>query len=200
MNHDQIQQEISIIKTMIEKTKKQTAESGRLFIFMGIAAALFVIVISMLEIYHLQRWVLPMMIALTVVNGVLGFLIVGRAVQKEKVTTYPRTVVLNLWVICSVALLMLTFLFPFLKVYQFNALPILVSLIFGIGVFMTGIIYELRFIQWFSSVWWIGALLMALIQSRYRFLIMIASIIFGWIIPGFILNKQYKKGSQENES
>lgn len=200
MNHDQIQQEISIIKNMIEKTKRQTAESGHLFIFMGIAAVVFVLVISMLELYHLHQWVLPAMISLTILNGILGFLVVGKAQRKEKVTTYPRTIVLSLWMICSVNLLMLTFLFPFLKVYQFHALPVLVSLMLGLGVFMTGIIYEMRFLQWFSSAWWIGACLMALIESKFRFLIMIAAIIIGWIIPGLILNKQYKNRSKEHES
>jgi len=200
MNHDEIQQEISIIKSMIEKTKKQTAESGHLFIFMGIVAVVFVLVISMLELYQLHQWVLPTMIALAILNGILGFLVVGKAEQPEKVTTYPRTVVLHLWVICSVNLLLLTFLFPFLKVYSFQALPVLVNLTVGIGVFMTGIIYEMRFLQWFSITWWVGACLMAVIQSQYRFVIMIATIIIGWIIPGFILNKQYQKRSKENES
>ena len=200
MNHEQIQHEISIIKSMIKKTRRETAESGHLFIFMGIMAIVFVLVVSLLELYHLHQWVLPIMIALTVLNGMLGYLIVGRAEQKEKVTSYPKTIVLYLWVICSVNIILLTFLFPYLKIYSFKALPVLVSLTAGIGVFMTGIIYEMRFFRWFSIIWWVGAVLMAVIQSQYLFLIMIASIIIGWIIPGFILNKQYKNRSNENES
>jgi len=91
---------------------------------------------------------------------------------------------------------MVTFVFPFLNVYSFRAVATLASLILGIAVFMTGIIYEMRFILWLSSAWWIGACLMALIESEYRFLILIASIIIGWIIPGIIMNKKYENGSQ----
>ncbi|HEX9974964.1 MAG TPA: hypothetical protein VGD14_23115 [bacterium] len=200
MNHDQIQQEISIIKSMIEKTRRETAESGHLFIFMGIASAIFVLAVSMLEIYKLKYLVLPAMIVLTVINGIIGYLVVANAAKNENVKSYPRTIVLNLWVICGMTLLMMTFLFPFLKVYSFRALGTLVSLVLGIAVFMTGVIYEMRFIQWFSLTWWIGAGLLALIDSEFRFLILIATIIVGWIIPGIILNRRYRHGSKKNEA
>jgi hypothetical protein len=198
MNHDQIQQEISIIKSMIEKTRKETAESGHLFIFMGIASAFFVLVISLLELYRLNRLVLPAMIVLTVINGIIGYLVVAKAT--EKVKSYSKVVVTSLWLICGLTLLMMTFLFPFLKVYSFSALGTLVSMILGIAVFMTGIIYEMRFILWFSIAWWVGALLMALIEGEFRFLIMIATILVGWIFPGIILNKRFKNGSKNNEA
>jgi hypothetical protein len=198
MNHDQIQQEISIIKSMIEKTRKETAESGHLFIFMGIASAFFVLVISLLELYRLNRLVLPAMIVLTVINGIIGYLVVAKAT--EKVKSYSKVVVTSLWLICGLTLLMMTFLFPFLKVYSFSALGTLVSMILGIAVFMTGIIYEMRFILWFSIAWWVGALLMALIEGESRFLIMIATILVGWIFPGIILNKRFKNGSKNNEA
>ena len=198
MNHDQIKQEISIIKSMIEKTRKETAESGYLFIFMGLAAAIFVLVISLLEIYKLSHLVLPAMIVLTIINGFIGYLVVSKA--SKKVKSYPKTVVTSLWAICGMTLLMMTFLFPFLKVYPFSALGTLVSMVLGIAVFMTGVIYEMSFIIWFSLAWWLGAVLMALIESEFRFLIMIATIIIGWIFPGIILNKRFKNGSKNHEA
>jgi len=200
MTQNQVQQEISIIKEMIDKTRKETAESGHLFIFMGIASAFFVFIISMLEMYQLNHLVIPAMIFLTIINGIVGYFVVSKPVTEEKVKSYPKTVVLCLWVVCGLTLLLLTFLFPFLEVYTFRALGVLASLILGIAVFMTGIIYEMRFIVWFSSVWWIGAILMAVIESPYRFLIMIAVIIIGWIVPGFIINKKYKNRSKNNEA
>lgn len=200
MNHDQIQQEISIIKSMIEKTRRETAESGHLFIFMGIAAAIFVVVISILEIYKFTHLVIPAMIILTVLNGFVGYIVVSKPAKEEKVTSYPKVVVLSLWVICGVTLLMITFLFPFLKVYSFSALGTLASLILGIAVFMTGVIYEMRFVVWYSSAWWIGAILMAISSGSYRFLIMIAVILIGWVLPGFIINKKYKNGGTSNEA
>jgi predicted MFS family arabinose efflux permease len=140
--------------------------------------------------------VLPTMIGLTILNGFVGYLVVGREVKREKVTAYPKTIVLSIMMICGFTVLLLTFLFPFLKVYSWHALPILVCMVFGIAVFMTGMIYELRFIQWFSLSWWAGAILMALFDGEFRFLIMIGAIIFGWIVPGLILNQKYKNRSK----
>ncbi len=199
MTENQLQQDISIIKTMIEKTRKETAESGHLFIFMGIAAALFVLIVSLLEMYHLNQLVIPAMIILTVLNGIVGFFVVSKPFTDERVKSYPKTVVLCLWVICGVTLLMITFLFPFLNVYTFRAVGTLASLILGIAVFMTGIIYEMRFVVWYSLVWWVGAILMAISENPYRFLIMIAVIIIGWILPGIIMNKKYNR-SMKNEA
>lgn len=200
MNHEQMQQEITIIKQMIEKTRKQSAESGHFFIFLGIAAAVFVLVISMLELFHQHRWVLPAMIILAIINGIIGFLVVKSTQKMEKVKTYSRDLVLSIWFICSSCLILITFLFPFLGVFQFHALPVLVSLFLGIAVFMTGVIYDLAYFRWLSGVWWLGAILMAVWDSEWRFLILIGSIIVGWILPGIILNRQYNKRSASHES
>lgn len=196
MNHEQIQQEISMIKEMIDKSRKETAESGHFLIYMGIAAVFFVLAVSLLEIFHWHSLVLPTMIVLTLINAVIGGIIVNRGEKQEKVKSYPKTLVLTIWFLCSFALLLYTFVFPFLNVYSFAALPVMVSITAGIAAFMTGVIYELAYIRWLSSAWWISAILMALIQSQYRFLIIIAAIIIGWILPGVILNKQYKNRSK----
>lgn len=196
MDQNQVAQEISIIKQMIEKTKKETAESGHLFIFMGIATVLFVLCVGLLEYFQMNRWILPAMIILTIVNGFVGFLVVMKTDKSEKVKSYPKTVVLNLWVICGLTLILITFLFPFLNVYPFSALGVLASLILGIAVFVTGVIYEMRSILWLSSAWWIGAVLLALIKGPFSFIILIATIVVGWIVPGFITNRQYKNGSK----
>jgi hypothetical protein len=185
-----------MIKEMIEKTRKETAESGHFLIFMGIAAVFFVLIVSLLEIFNLHAIVLPTMIILTVINAIIGGIIVNRGEKQEKVKSYPRTLVLTIWYISSMALVLYTFVFPFLNVYTFFALPVMVSVTAGIAVFMTGVIYELAYIRWLSSAWWISAILMALIQNKYRFLIIIAAIIIGWILPGIILNRQYKNRSK----
>jgi len=199
MNNNQIQHELSIIKKMIEKTRQETAESGYLFIFIGIFSAIATFVIGMLEIYKLNQFTLPVMIIMLIVNGIIGYIVASKDAKVEKVKTYPKTIFFNLWIVCGITAIMITFLFPFLKVYPFRAVPVLIPLIMGIAVFTTGTIYELRFIQWYSITWWVGACILVLTKSPFRFIIMIAIIVLGWVIPGFILNKQYRNRSKENE-
>ena len=200
MNSSQLQQEISIIKKMIEKTRQETAESGHFFIFLGIFGAICTFVIGIFDIYNLNHLDLPALIIMAIISGIIGYLVVSKEEKSEKVIAYPRTIFLSLWFICGLTIISVVFLFPFLEVYSFAASSVLVSLFLGIAVSMTGVIYEVRSIIWCSSVWWIAALLMALISSRYNFLIMIFAIITGWILPGLILNRKYKKRSVSNEA
>ena len=201
MDQSQVQQEISIVKEMIEKTRRETAESGYFFIFIGIIASICPVGISLLEEYNLNNMVLPALIILTIISGIIGYLVVSREERNEKVKSYPKTVFYQLWFACGMTMLMMVFLFPFLKAYPWSAVPVLVSLVCGIGLYLTGVIYELRFIQWFSMPWWAGACLMAIAeQGMPRAYIMSAIIIVGWVLPGLILNKQYKNRSVENGS
>jgi len=197
MNNNQIQQEISIIKKMIEKTKRETAESGHFFIAIGIFSAAATFAIGMLEFYNLHNLVLPTLIIAVVACGLIGYLTVTSKEKKEKLTSYPKTIFYNMMLACGIPGLMVMFLYPLLKVYPWNLIPALVPLIMGIIVFSAGVIFELRYVKWCSLVWWAGALIMALTKSQFRFLIMIAIIIFGWVLPGFILNKQYKNRINE---
>ena len=195
MNTNQMQQEILTIKEMIEKTRNTTAESGNLFIYIGINSALTTFIIGILEIYNLNQFVMPIVIILTVVNAFIGYIIAAKEDKNKKVKTYLKTIFWHILMACGFAAVLIVFLFPFLELYPFHAVPVLISLVMGIALFITGTIFESKYIQWSSSVWWIGACILALIEGPYRFLIMVAIIFIGWIIPGYILNKQYKKRS-----
>lgn len=193
MDTKQIQQEISIIKEMIEKTRKTTAESGLILIYMGIFSAMVTIVIGIMEINELNQYVLPVVIIMTVVNALIGYFVATKKGENEKVKTYSKTIFGHIWIACGLAAVLIAFLFPFLNLYPFHAVPVLTSLVIGIALFITGTIFELKFIQWSSLAWWAGACIMAIVISPYKFVIMVAIILIGWIVPGFLLNKQYKR-------
>jgi len=194
MDPNQIQQEISIIKSMIEKTRRQTAESGHFLILIGILSAIGTFAIGIFELFNLNQFDLPTLVVLVVVNGFIGYLVVEK--EQKKAKSYAKTILYNVWFACSIPIIMVVFLFPLTKVYSFQLVPILVSLFTGIIIFSAGVIYELRYIRWCSIFWWGGACLMAYIESQYQFLIMIAMIIFGFILPGIIFNRQYKNGDK----
>jgi hypothetical protein len=192
MDINQMQQEISIIKQMIEKTRRETASSGHLLIFIGIFSAIATAAIGLMGIYKLNNLIQPVVVFMVVVNAIAGFIIASKEDREEKVKVYPKIIFWNLWIVCGITALIIVFLFPFLKVYPFSAVPVIVCLIMGIALFMTGIIYEMKFVQWSSSAWWIGAIWMAISDSQYEFIAMVVVIIIGWVVPGFLLNKQYK--------
>jgi hypothetical protein len=201
MDQKQIEQEISVIKHMIERTRKETAESGHFFIAIGFYAILMVTAIGLLEYYQWHKWILRTLIAMPIVAGIIGYFSVTGRRNKELVKSYSKTIFYNLLFSYSIPTLMIVFLFPMLKTYSWSAVPILVSLFMGIMVISVGIIFEIRLITLFSFVWWLGAFLMAVYanQQWIRLSTMILCLTIGFIIPGFILNFKYKNGSTKNE-
>jgi hypothetical protein len=194
MDAQQAQQDISIIKQMIDQTRQKTAESGHLFISIGVVSAIMVIFIGLLEMYGLNTYVLPTIIILTLLNAGIGFYIASRKNANGNVHTYTKTIFWNTIMMCGFAAVLFVFVFPFLNIYPFSATPILTAVVLGIAVFLTGSLFEDKFIQWSGLFWWIGACLIALAEGPIDIFIMVTIIILGWIVPGIRLNKNYKKG------
>ena len=97
--------------------------------------------------------------------------------------------------ICGFAALLVVFVFPFLDLYTFKAVPTLVSVIMGIALFITGALFELKYVQWSFLTWWAGAVLLALTTDIVKGTIMVAIILVGWVLPGILLHNQYKTRS-----
>lgn len=193
MADQQVQQDLNLIKQMIEKTRRDTAQSGYFFIFIGIISLLGTVAVTILENQGLTRWILPTMILMVVANGVIGYLIVAR--ETRNVKTYAKTVFWHVWMACGFAALLILFFFPAVQLYPMAVVPVLVSILMGIGLFVTGVLLELRFLQWCSAAWWTGACLMAVTGGPHKSMIMAAIILLGWILPGYLLNRQYRRRS-----
>jgi hypothetical protein len=200
METNQFQQEISIIKEMIEKTRKDAAGSGNFWVALGILSILNTLLIMFLQTHNLGRYVLPVLIGYFILIVLTALLMSGLEEKKAKVETYAKQIFGQLGLSCVIPTLMLFFLFPLTKVYSFELVPVFCSLIVGILIFTAGAIFEVRFVKWCSLVWWIGAAAMAYSHDLTSGWIMIATIIFGMILPGFLFNRQYKNRSRKNES
>jgi len=196
MENDRIQQDISLIKEMIEKTRREAADSGHFFIYLGIGAIIYVVVIMTLNLIGLNHLALPAMIIMTVIMGALGFYITNRDEKKEKVKSYPKTICYIVLAGCSIPIIILTFLFPLTGVYSFALVPTFAAMFFGTMLFSTAAIYEFSFLYWSALVAWGGGIAMVYMKGPIGGVIMIAILIIGFVIPGTILNRKYKNGSK----
>lgn len=201
MDYEQIQQNISIINDMIEKTKKETADSGYFFIGIGLLTMVFVFVIAVLEFNNMGHLVIPALLVLLFAGGIMGYFTVNPQINAGRVKSYFKTLCYSVWFACSVPVFLITFLLPALKVISYSQIPVFTTLIFGIAIFVTGVIFGSRYIYWSSLIWWLGALVLAFVQGYSKTISMEIIILFGWVLPGIILNRQYRKyGARKNES
>lgn len=200
MTQIQIEQELTIIKNMIEKTRRESAESGYLFIIPGILVILTIILMSHLNdlnLGHLERPIFITLLGLIVGTSVWIGIHEGR---KTRVQTYAKTIFAHLWIAVGVVSLLTGFLLPLLNVFPWSLQPIVPFFALGIGIYLTGVIYELRAIQWCGLVWWLGAFMLAFVTGPKRIVFIILIFALGYILPGIILSRQAKNRSQIHES
>ncbi len=200
MNQIQLQQELAIIRKMIEKTRRETAESGHLFITLGIVWVLVTASIGILEMTATYQLIWPVLIAALIVTIIIAVLIGVREGKRERVESYPRKIFGSVWISVAVSAILVSFVFPLTGVFDTHLVPVFVSPIVGIGFFLTGILYDSRGIVYCSLSWWIGAILMAYLSGYARLYIMVGILIIGYILPGIMLNIRYKQKRANGEN
>ena len=193
MNETEALQDLALIRKMINKSKRGTADSGYFLIFIGILCMITTLVIGLQESYPLNHLVLPAMIVTLIGGAGIGILTTNTKGLKEKVSSYHKRICYSIWCACAVPVLLITFVFPYTGIIQSSLITVLSSLSMGIDVFALGILFETQFVLLSSLVWWIGALLMAFLDPHFLMYIMMTVIFLGWVLPGLILNQSYKK-------
>jgi hypothetical protein len=198
MNNNQVKEEIRLIREMIEKTKRNYAESWKFFFLWGIVVILGII--GMHALVFLKKFNL-IWLNWTIFMGIgviIQIFLVSKRQQTQEVKTYVQQAVVHLSFACGMAFLFTGFILPLLNIYSYGVIPIMVSVIAGVIIFTFGGIYEWNFLKWCGVFWWLGALGMVFIHWHYRSLVVALLIIVGYLIPGFILHARYKKSKQEN--
>jgi len=193
MDEQQAKDEIRLIKEMVKKTRKATAESGTLFIFWGFLIIAAIIGMYALAYFHKFRWIWVNWIAFAVIGWVYSAYYGIRRELSQETKTYAQSAVKHLSIACGAGFMFAAFVFPALKVYSYNAIGILVASIAGIMVFVMGGIYEWNLLKWCGLLWWLGAVGMIFVPDDYRGLCIIPLIIFGYLMPGYILRSKYNR-------
>jgi hypothetical protein len=196
MTQNQLQQEISIIKDMIEKTRRDTAESGLLFIIPGIICILMVILMSSLHWFNASHLTKPVMFISMAIIALSSAYIGYRESKKARVETYVKKIFGALWMAIGASCAIFVLYFPLMGVYSWDMVGIIAFIVIGIGFFVTGALYELPLIQWCCLFWWIGASILPFAEGFTSMFLIIAIFLFGYILPGIILNRKYKTRSR----
>jgi hypothetical protein len=200
MNQTQISEDIQLIRDMIEKTKEKAAESWKFFSVWGfliIAAIVGHYALVYFEIFNVIwiNWIVFMLVGVF-----LSIFYIGKKEKTSGATTYAENAIGHLSFACGIAFMLAGFVFPILKLYTYGEIPVVISMIVGILLFVIGGIYEWNLLKWSALLWWLGGVGMIFIHWHYRTLVCVPLIILGYLVPGFILRSKYKKESRADES
>ena len=198
MNVKQAQEELSYIKEMLEKTKKNTAESAVYFIVWGLVIIFAILVSYALVSRELYQYIWVNWLS-AVALGVICTIYINRKIDaKTTVRTYAQNSISYLWGGCGFGFILVSFVLPMFDVISYSTIPILVSLIAGIGVFVSGGIYQYNLFKFCGVLWWIGSIVLIFIPDYYRNFFVIFLLLVGYLMPGFILMRQYKRNGEDN--
>jgi hypothetical protein len=196
MDSNQMQQEIALIKRMIEKTRAEAGDSGWLFTIIGIGSILYVaVVVAVQELFN--HLLVPAMIVITAVFGLTIFVLGRRREKKEKVRSYPKAVADAVTATCGIACLLTTILFPMTRVYPLYLGPVFAMLLFGVIQITISVVYATRYLFWAGLISWAGACVLAYTKPvRTNWPIATATMIVvlftGFVVPGILLNRKHR--------
>jgi hypothetical protein len=184
-----VSQQLAVIRSMVERTRRETAESGRFFVWLGVVALVGVVAIATLEQIGRNTLVLPTLIGITVLSGIVGYATLARPRSRSGIRSYATTVSTFAWTACGIATVIVAFVFPLVGAYDWNLVPILTCVILGIGVFSTGAIFEIAPVAWCAFAWWGAAVGMVFVHGTPRAAIMACAIGLGWVLPGILFGR-----------
>lgn len=193
MTEDDAREDLQIIKTMLEKTRKTTAESGTLFIVWGVLISLALIGNFVLGSLKLYRWEWLNWIAMSVVGWVVTVIFSIRRQRSEKVTTYFQISARHIYFSCGVGFLLVGLIFPAIGVYSYAAITILIAAVSGILFFALAGVFDWPLFRWLGLFWWLGAVGMSFAGENLRILIYTGLFIAGFLIPSVLIRAKYRR-------
>jgi len=187
------QQSLALIESMINRAKDKFAEDGSMYLFWGwlvFTCSLFQFILLHIIEYpkHYLVWLA------TLPAFVYQFFYIRKKRRQQTVTTYADYVIGYIWLTFCVVMLLIGFLIGFLTGgdYYYHIIPLLLA-VYGVPVFLTGIIVRFRPLVTGGIACWVLCIASTFIKNYdYQFLMLPASMLAAWIIPGYRLRAKYE--------
>jgi hypothetical protein len=178
---------LSIISSMIEKTRHTISDSSHYFLLWGYAvflacAAQFVMMSAGLEKESQVAWLI---IAPTLI---LHIFLVIRDRKREKVSTYISEANGYLWMGVGISFTVLAFVFA--KLGWQHSFPFYI-LFYALGTFVSGSLIRFKPMIIGGIISFVLAAFVAYLEYRLQVLLTAVSILVSYIIPGHLLRSQY---------
>jgi len=182
------EESLRVIQTMIDKTRTSVVDNSFYFLLWGwlvFSAALlqYVLYVFVRTDANGAAWTLMF----------VGFLvsIIRRTKQKPRpVRTYIDEGLGNIWICVVVVQALIAFVFMRRGGWE-NCYTFFI-LLYSIGCFLTGRLLKFPPLIWGAGACWALAILMTFVNFETNMLLMAAAILFSYIIPGYLLRKDYK--------
>ena len=181
---------LELITSMINKAKNSVTESGALYLFWGWLILLCCVVqfaglhfFNYANSYYVwySTWVLL----------IFQFFYILKQKKSTSVKSYTGEINGFVWLVFFICMVLVIFISIHFKYYEIIYPLILVM--YGMPTFLSGIILKFRPLIVGGACCWVFSFLSSFVASEYQSLFIATAVIAAWIIPGYLLKKNYKK-------
>ena len=181
---------LALIASMINKAKNRFVENGFLYILWG-WVILICSVIQFVSLYFFNSengyyiWYLSW--------GLLIFqvLYLRKKGKNRTEKTYTSEIGGYVWVVFVVCLFLL--IFTLIKLGAVNAINPAILVMYGMATVLLGSIFKFKPLIIGGICCWILSILAVFILNDFQSLLIAPAVIAAWLIPGYLLQKKYKK-------
>lgn len=192
-----VSQELQLVKEMIQRTKQTVVDRGAFFLLWGGLVFLACSVTFALTLLDHESWIWVPWATLMPIGAITSVVLMRSYSRRSNYTSYVEHAYDSVWLACGVAFFLVMFVNSITWSFPPETIYPLISLIAGIGVLASG-----RMMEWTSLTvgglfLWAGAVIMMLVPMGYHPLIMAIALIPGYIIPGYLLKRQFSRQNQD---
>jgi hypothetical protein len=199
MEKQQAELEISMIKKIMEDSRRIVVDDGIGYIFWGIL--IFVGMISSYFVVLTKQYSYTIWIWVILIGGGWAYTIISYFLKdsKKQARTLAGKILGGLWVSTGISMTLIGFVGPLSHSIGGYTITPVISIILGIAYFVSGIVYGQGWVRNLAVGWWAGAVVMFFWPGIQMFLIFAAMMLFLQIIPGVIMYSKFKKEFQADK-
>ncbi|MBS1516678.1 MAG: hypothetical protein JSS91_01170 [Bacteroidetes bacterium] len=194
MESKQAELELSLIKKIMEDTRRINIDNGVHYIFWGILVAAGLLINYLMLIMDFYEKYAGFVWLVLMISGVVADILIGKHQSKRsRVSTYGGRLLSSLWLASGIAMFIFGFVGSFAGAYNPIYICPIIATSLGISYFTSGSIQQLKWLKMVSLGWWSGAVVMFLFPGIHTLLIFALMIILFQIVPGIVLNKKSRE-------
>jgi hypothetical protein len=197
MDEQQARDDIKLIRDMLERTRRSTADSGTYFIGWGVWIILALVGNYALVYAHLFKWIWVNWAFFGFSGWVATVWYSIRRGRRERVRTFAQEAVAYFSFACGIGFALASFALPVLGVYEYGVIPIVVSLVSGVFLFGLGGIFRAKFLLAAGAAWWAGCIGLAFVPADWRGLSMVPLLIVGYLVPGLVFRARFRSDKKQ---
>lgn len=197
MSAEKARADLAFIRKMMDDSKRIVVDSGLHFLSWGLLSIAGSIASLILGHFGLGSAIVWVWIGIYLTGAVLTFLILAKTVKGRPKTLAGRLLA-RVW--GGIAIVGgLGFVALFAGNLGLSPSLATVAALLGLAVFISSLVLEHKIFSYLGYVWWVGAIVIALLPGFWAVIVFDVFILFCHLIPGWIVYRRWSRSGAAQE-